>query len=174
MEALTSIAHLSRVRGNKGELIGESLTSHPERFETLERVFLVRPGVGPVEMQVDKIWDFRGSPVFKFHGVDSISQAEAWKGFDVAVPDSERVPLEPGEYFLSDLEGCEVRLVSGERVGVVTGTIENGPQILLEVSAEGRKQPALIPFVKALFPTIDVNGKVLIVDPPAGLIDVNE
>ena len=45
--------------------------------------------------------------VFKFRGVDSMSDAEQLAGCEVRVPRAERRQLpEPGEYFQSDLIGC--------------------------------------------------------------------
>ena len=56
-----------------------------------------------------EVWEHAGALVFKFQGVDSIHDAEKLRGAEVQVPPAERVELEPGEYFHSDLIGCEVR-----------------------------------------------------------------
>ena len=174
-DKLIAIAHLHRARGVKGEVIAESLTSHPERFETLGRVFLTKSGLATKEMEVARVWDFRGSPVFKFVGVDSMNDAELLRGFAVAIPEEERVELAEGEYFLSDLVGCRMTAVAnGGLIGIVTGYFENGPQVVLEVEYEAGKDPIMVPFVKALFPVIDVKAKSLVADLPEGLTEVNK
>ncbi len=171
---LTAVALLHRERGIKGEIIGESLTSHPERFAELKRVFLTKAGSPPKEVDVERVWDFRGSPVFKFAGVDTMTEAGQLRGYEVAVPDAERVPLEEGEYFLSDLVGCRLRDREGKEIGVVTGYFENGPQAVLEVEAgDGSAPTILIPFVKAFFPEIDLAAKTASVDLPDGLVELN-
>ena len=96
---------------------------------------------------VESVWDHEGVLVFKFRGVDSITDAEKLRGAEVQVPVSERIVLEPGEYFHSDLVGCEVReRGSGRLIGCVTRFEEYGGPPLIEIDG-GRM---LIPFVKAI------------------------
>ena len=175
MVGLTAVAFLHRERGIKGEIIGESLTSHPERFAGLKRVFLTKAGSETKELDVERVWDFRGSPVFKFRGVDTMTDAGKLRGYEVAIPDAERVELEPGEFFLSDLVGCRLSDRAGLFLGIVTGFFENGPQAVLEVEAEGVSGgvPIMIPFVKAFFPEIDLAAKTAIVELPDGLVELN-
>jgi 16S rRNA processing protein RimM len=177
MDNLVAIARIHRARGIKGEVIAESLTSHPERFAELSRVFLTKPGAAPREMEVASVWDFRGSPVFRFAGVDTMNAAEELRGYDVSVPEDERVELSEGEYFRSELVGCRVTLAgTGELIGNVTGWFENGPQLTLEVRPEGKDggEPIMVPFVKAFFPVIDPANKTLVLEPPAGLLELNQ
>jgi 16S rRNA processing protein RimM len=174
--ALTAVALLHRERGIKGEITGESLTSHFERFAELKRVFLTKTGTETKEVEVERVWDFRGSPVFKFAGIDTMTDAAKLRGYEVAVPRIERVPLEEGEYFLDDLVGCRLSDPAGEAIGTVTGWIENGPQVLLEVVVDGEapdKEPMLVPFVKAFFTALDVEAKTAVADLPPGLRELN-
>ena len=50
----------------------------------------------------------RGQAVFHFQGVESISDAEKFRGLDVLLPFEQRVTLPAGQYFVSDLIGCSV------------------------------------------------------------------
>jgi 16S rRNA processing protein RimM len=161
-----AVAVLGRPRGNRGELTAESLSSRPERFARLKEVRLMGDGSA---YQVEEVWEHSGALVFKFHGVDSISDAEKLRGAEVQVPVSERVELEPGEYFHSDLIGCEVRdRLSGRVLGRVTDFEEYGGPPLLEI--DGGKM--LIPFVKAICVDIRPEEKLIQVDPPEGLEDL--
>lgn len=170
-----TVAHLRRTRGNKGELIGDSLTSHPERFQKLTRVFLVKEGAETREAQVETVWDFRGDPVFKFAGVDSISAAEPLAGFDVCIPREERVTLGEGEYFLADIVGCAA--FEGEtRIGVFTGWQEDNAigQVWFEVEEDGKDgRTFLVPYHRSIFREIDVAAKVVRLDLPDGLRELN-
>ena len=119
--------------------------------------------------QVEEVWEHAGALVFKFQGVDSISDAEKLRGAEVQVPGSERVELEPGEYFHSDLIGCEVRdRLSGRVIGRVTNFEEYGGPPLIEI--DGGK--TLIPFVKAICVDIRPEVKLILVDMPEGLEDL--
>jgi 16S rRNA processing protein RimM len=160
-----AVAVLGRPRGNRGELTAESLSSRPERFARLKEVRLVGDGGA---YQVEEVWEHAGALVFKFRGVDSISDAERLRGAEVQVPQAERVELEPGEYFHSDLIGCEVRdRASGRVIGRVTNFEEFGGPALIEVDGG-----MLIPFVKAICVDIRPLEKLIQVDLPEGLEDL--
>ncbi len=174
-EALwVTLARLARAWGRRGELIADSLTSGAERFNGVKEVFLFgteSAGGMPRPIGIESVWDHRGRLVFKFQGVDSIDQAEALQGLDVRLPRSERAPLADGEFYQSDLIGCEVvERSNGERVGVVVDWVDNGGPQLLEVQGEGK--PLLIPFVKAICVEIDVPGRRIAVELPEGLKDL--
>jgi 16S rRNA processing protein RimM len=167
-----AIAVLGRPRGNRGELTAASLSSKPERFERLTRVRLLSDTLPAEAMyDVEEVWEHGGGLVFKLAGVDSISEAEKLRGAEVQVPRAERVELEPGEYFHSDLIGCEVReRVSGRVVGKVTDFQEYGGPPLLEVD-RGR---LLIPFVGAICVDIRPAEKLILVDLPVGLEELSQ
>lgn len=149
------VATLRRPRGNKGELVATSHSSHMDRFAKLSRVF-----VGGREMNVESTWVSPAGVVFKFEGIDSISEAEPLAGLDVAIPRQERIELEPGEYYLSDLMGCEV-FDRGESLGPMTGWQELPGQVLLE--AGGIEIP--YPMVRK----VDLEAKRIEVELPDGL-----
>ncbi len=160
---------LGRPRGNRGELTAVSLSSKPERFTRLGKVRL--DGNESVsEAEVEEVWEHGSELIFKFRGVDSISDAERLRGAEVQVPRAERVELEPGEYFHSDLIGCEVReRSSGRRIGTVTKFEEYGGPPLLEIDG-GRIS---IPFVTAICVEIRPEEKMIRVDLPEGLETLN-
>jgi 16S rRNA processing protein RimM len=162
-----AVAVLGRPRGNRGELTATSLSSRPERFARLKGVRLAGDGSS---YEVEEVWEHSGELVFKFKGIDSISDAERLRGAEVQVPLAERVELDPGEYFHSDLIGCEVRdRASGRAIGKVTNFEEFGGPPLLEID-NGRM---LIPFVKAICVYIRPDEKVIHVEIPEGLEDLN-
>jgi 16S rRNA processing protein RimM len=161
-----AVAVLGRPWGNRGELTAVSLSSKPDRFARLNQVRLM--GTGSL-CEVEHVREHDGSLLFKFRGIDSISDAETLRGAEVQVPLAERVTLEPGEYFHSDLIGCEVReRVSGRVVGRVTNFEEYGGPPLLEIDG-GRM---LIPFVRAICTDIRPAERLILADLPEGLEDI--
>jgi 16S rRNA processing protein RimM len=163
-----TIAVLSRVWGIRGEFVAVPFSDHQERFQNLDRVFLF--GNGPAgQFEVESVRNVSGSMLFKFRGIDSISDAEPWRGAEVRIPREERLALEPGEFYLSDLIGCEVvERGTGEPLGIVTGWDDCGASGLLQVG-----QDLLIPFVKSICVAIDIAGKRIEVELPEGLKDLN-
>jgi 16S rRNA processing protein RimM len=164
------VGRLRRTRGNRGELLGEIYSSQPGRAEKLKEVMLELDGrKRPAE--VERIWFHDGRPVFKFVGIDSISDAESWQNADVLVREAERAEPEEGEYSHADLIGCRVVAESGEPVGVVKGLEEYGGPSLLRVElTDGRE--VLVPFAKSICREIDVAAKIIRVQLPEGLTEL--
>lgn len=151
-----------------------SLTTGAERFQDVGRVWLfdTRSDGGSKPMDLESVWEHRGGLVFKFRGVDSISEAEPLQRSEVRLPGEARVPLPEGEYYQSDLVGCEViEAGSGEPLGTVAAFQEYGGPALLEVSRPG--EPLLIPFVRSICRQVDIAGRRILVDLPDGLKELN-
>lgn len=137
------------------------LSDHPER---VKRVF-----VRGDALEVERIWRHEERLIFKFQGIDSISAAEKYEGADVEIPKEERAPLGEGEYYQTDLVGCEVVDGKSNRVlGVVTGWQEYGGPPLLELAGPENRE-ILIPFAKSICREIDLAAKRIVVDLPEGL-----
>ena len=157
---------LSRPWGIRGELTAIPFSDHPERFETLGRVFLFGRGEA---FEVESVRNVSGSLLFKFRGIDSMNDAEPWRGAEVRIPREERLELTAGEFYVSDLVGCEVvERGSGEPLGLVTGWQEGGSSGLLRVGED-----LLIPFVRSMCVAIDTAARRIEVELPEGLRDVN-
>ena len=124
----------------------------------------------PVE--VEHYWSHDGRPVFKFVGIDSISESELWQGADILVPEAERAGT-GGRRVLarrSDWMQCCGR---GRRrsIGVVTAVEDYGGPALLKVeTADGRE--ILVPFARSICREIDVAAKIIRVELPEGLLEL--
>ncbi len=123
-------------------------------------------------MDVERTWTHGDHLVFKFKGVDTISDAERLRGADVLIPIEERAEIPQGEYYQSDLIGCEVVGPDGRLLGIVEGWQETGGTLLVEVKKPDGKE-LLIPFAGAIFNKIDLDQKRVEVNLPEGLEDLN-
>lgn len=163
------IALLGKTRGNRGEVTALPLSDKPERFESLRQVYLRGHSDPPRYYAVEETWFHQGVLIFKFQGIDAISDAERLNRAEVCVPAAERVALEADEYFQSDLIGCEViDRGSGRTIGRVTAWEEGAGPGLLVVDSRW-----LIPFARAICVEIDPAARRIAVDLPNGLEDVN-
>jgi 16S rRNA processing protein RimM len=166
-ENWVAIGRLWRTRGNRGELLGELDSSDPDREQKLHEVALEVDGRRQV-MRVEETWRHDGRPVFKFEGIDSISDAEKWEGAEMLVPASEVEPPEEGAFSYADLVGCKV--VGDAVIGVVTEVEAYGGAPLLKLeAADGRE--ILIPFARSICKVIDVASKTIRVELPEGLLE---
>ena len=168
MDEWVVVGRLIRVRGNRGELIGEIYSSQPGRAEKLRDVTLELNGQRR-PAQVEEYWVHGDRPIFKFAGIDSIDAAQAWAGADILVPEAERAGPGDGEYSHVDLIGCEV--LGPKLIGAVKGLEDCGGPVLLKVETpDGRE--ILIPFARAICREIDVAAKIIRVELPEGLLEL--
>ena len=122
-------------------------------------------------MEVEHTWVHGDHVIFKFKGVDTISDAEKLRGADVLIPIGERAEIPEGEYYQSDLVGCQVIGQDGQELGVVEGWQETGGTPLVEVKKNDGKE-LLIPFAKSIFTKIDLDRRRIDVNLPEGLLDL--
>jgi 16S rRNA processing protein RimM len=160
-----TVAVLGKSRGNRGEVTAEPFSSKAERYECLKRVYLFGNGQA---VDVERVWFHDGVLIFKFAGIDSISDADSLRGAEVRVLLQDRAELEPGEYFQSDLIGCElIERGTGQSLGRVVDWADAGSGLLVLESG------ALIPFARSICVEIDPAGKKILVDLPEGLKELH-
>lgn len=168
-----AIARVVRPRGRRGEVEAEILTDFPAQFRERRRVFLEgAEAASPFE--VEEAWMHKGRVVLKFRGVDSIPQAEALRGRHVLIPREKRATLADHQYYVWELEGCSVLRESQdgpEIVGKIEGVERTPAGELLHVrTPEGE---VLIPFAQEICTRIDIAARVIVIDPPQDLLELN-
>ena len=88
---------------------------------------------------------------------------------EICVPESETVEIAEDEFFDWQLENCEVETVTGEKIGRVKELLRTGGTDILVVQGEAKDY--LIPFAETICTEIDVEGKLIRVDLPEGLLE---
>ena len=167
---LVVIARAVRPRGLKGEIVAELLTDFPERFEDVEELVLVAPNGERKTGKLESYWFQNDRVILKLAGYDNVEAAKELVGFELAIPESDRVRLPPDHYYDWELEGCTVK-VGKESIGKVNSVIKTGgAEILLVADEDGKER--LIPLVDSIVVEIDPAGKTILVDPPEGLFDL--
>ncbi len=166
-----AIALVGKTRGNRGEVTALALSTKPERYQALGEVYLFggRAEASGQPFAVESVWFHDATLIFKFRGVDTISDAEGLAGAEMRVPVSQRAALDAGEFFQSDLIGCDVvDRRTGESLGHVSAWQDGGGAGLLVVD-----NGLLIPFARAICVEIDPAAKRIAVELPEGLKDLN-
>lgn len=167
---LVLIARAVKTHGLKGEVVAELLTDFPERFEDLEEVVLVSPGGEQKAGSIQDFWFQKDRVVLKVGGYDDVDAAKELIGYEFAVPESDRVQLEDGEFYDWELEGCTVK-VGDESIGQVRSVLKTGgTEILIVIDESGKEK--LVPLASDIVVEIDTSAKTITVDPPEGLLDL--
>ena len=121
--------------------------------------------VGAVRLQ-------NGRPVVSFEGLSGIDAVGRLVGQELRVAEASLHPLAPGQYYEHQLIGCAVETVSGDQVGVV-GRVDRGvggSQLVVQ----GAGGEILIPLIERMCPDIDLQARRIRIDPPSGLLELNE
>jgi 16S rRNA processing protein RimM len=167
---LIVIARAVRTHGLKGEIVAELLTDFPERFEDVDELTLVAPSGEQQPGKLEDFWFQKDRVVLKLAGYDDVDQAKSLVGYDFALPDSERVPLEEDEFYDWELEGCTVK-VDDRSIGQVKSVLKTGgPEILVIADDAGKEQ--FVPLAAEIVVKIDTAARVILIDPPEGLLEL--
>jgi 16S rRNA processing protein RimM len=171
-----AIACLSRVRGTQGELEAVPFGSPFERCRSLREVFLYGPDpLAPIRPAgIESLWVHQDRWVFKFRGVDSIDAARPLAGAEVRIPASARPPAPAGEYYQTDLVGCElIDHATAALLGRVVGWQDYGGPSLIQVETPAGKLIS-VPFAAAICVEIDLERRHILVNLPEGLLELDQ
>lgn len=159
-----------KARGLRGEVVADFYTDFPERFNSLDEVYLEKPGYS-TSLELESHWFQKGRVVLKFKGIDNPEEAAALVGCDLLVPEQERFPLPAGHFYDSDLEGCLV-YQRGSLLGRVREIFRPGGDVsnLVIVNEEGLE--FMVPLVSEFCLSVNPEGKMIEVDLPPGLLDL--
>jgi 16S rRNA processing protein RimM len=96
--------------------------------------------------------------------------ADALKGTDLFALRDQMPSLPDDEFYHADLMDLTVNDTGGALIGTVKTVQNHGADDLLEVTLTGSSATVLIPFTKAVVPTVDLESGRIVVDPPEGLL----
>jgi 16S rRNA processing protein RimM len=170
------VARVGRPHGVRGEVTVEVHTDEPERRFVEGRALTVRrPAGGPAPAYpaltvAGSRWH-QGTLLLRFDELGDRTAAEAARGLLLTVPvDPAETPEDPEEYYDHQLVGLRVVTTDGSDVGTVSDVLHSGAQDLLVIERDGRDD-ALVPFVEALVPEVDLMARRVVVADRPGLLE---
>jgi len=113
-----------------------------------------------------------GRPVVGFEGFNRVEDAERLSGLELRVPEDAVQALTPGTFYEYQLAGCAVDTAGGERIGVVRRVDGGAGSSTLVV--DGPRGEVLVPLADEICREIDVAAKRIVIEPPDGLLELNE
>jgi 16S rRNA processing protein RimM len=102
----------------------------------------------------------------RLSGVGTKEEADALRGVEMFADRSLLPNLPDDEFYHADLIGLEVFDAGGAKLGTVRAVHNHGAGDILEIYAPGRKTALLLPFTKAIVPTVDLTTGRIVADPP--------
>jgi 16S rRNA processing protein RimM len=120
--------------------------------------------------QIEASQPYKGQFLLKLSSVDQIDAAAKWVGSILYVAEQSLDSLSAGEYYHYRVIGLEVFDTKGGRIGVVARTWSTpGGEIYI---VAGASKEYLIPAVKEIIEKVDLAAGKIIINPPAGLLDL--
>lgn len=108
--------------------------------------------------------------LLKLRGIDDIDGARQWVGWTLSVKEEALETPAPGEYYHYRVIGLEVFDVHGAGIGTVMQIWSTPGSELYVVAGAGKEH--LIPAVKQFIISVDFEAGQMIVNLPAGLLDL--
>jgi 16S rRNA processing protein RimM len=164
------VGRIAKAHGIGGEVSVEVRTDLPdERFAPGARLETDPADRGPLTI-VRTRWH-SGRLLVAFADRTDRSAAEALRGTLLVVDSSTSPPAGEDEYWDHDLDGLDVVTVDGTALGVVAEVLHPPGADLLAVRRPDGTE-VLVPFVRAIVPTVDLAERRVVVDPPEGLLEL--
>ncbi len=173
------MGRVGRPHGLQGEVTVEVRTDEPGRRFADGAVLRAEPPAGSASplraLSVAGSRWHSGTLLVRFEELPDRNAAEAARGILLlAAVDVDESPEDPEEFYAHQLVGLAAYDEQGAHLGEVSAVVRGGAQDLLTVrTPDGRE--ALVPFVKALVPELDVTGgRVVIADRPGLVTPLDE
>lgn len=168
-----TLARVVKTQGRHGEVAAEVHSDIPDRFsDGMKLLALAKSGDSRRELEIEGLWPHKGLLVLKFHGVDSMTDAETLIGSELQVPVAARATLDRGWNYVSDLVGCLV-LDRGREIGRIEDVQFGAGEAPLLVVAAGAGKKFDVPFAEAYLESVDVAQRQVQMNLPEGMLEVN-
>lgn len=176
---LLRVCRIGKAQGLKGEVTVQVFTDEP--YERFEPGNVLCTADGEREFVIERARTFKNRWILLFEESQNRNDAEALNGLELYAPaeDSQELAAE-NAWYIKDLVGLQARLCEENQLGLPACTIGkvvdvlDGAQSLLKIRlnnpVDNDNKTALVPFVEALVPEVDVDEGYLTIDPPGGLI----
>lgn len=164
------LGRITKLSGYEGAVAVKLEKIFTENIPQMESVFLEIEG-RPVPFFISEL-EYTGADILKlsFEGYNSIEKVSEFAGCNVFLTDSAQSNDTITEsqnligYLVTDHENCEI--------GLISEIIANNGQWLLEVISS-EKKIILIPFHEHFIVRIDKKRKLVVMNIPEGLLEIN-
>lgn len=156
---LCAVGRIVKAFGIRGEIVVEPMTTGPERFRSLRKVF-----AGPTEAKalpytVTAVQGGGSGVRVTLEEVRDRSAAERLAGSFLFVGEEEKVRPPDGAFFVDDVVGLLVITEEGETVGTVREVLRMPAHDIYVIAADGRE--VMIPAVREFIRRIDLTARTM-------------
>ena len=143
--------------GLSGVFRVQSLGGETAHFAVLRELTLQGPEARKKIFPVEECKIAGQDILVKVRGINSPEEAALYKGWEILAPREAASPLRAGEYYITDLCGCDL-VYDTKTVGKVKSVLETGAHDMLEV-VDGTGKTFMIPFVDVHVGDVDIENR---------------
>lgn len=162
------VGKIINTHGIKGELKIYPLTDDIYRFDHLKTAFL---GENKTKVEIESVKYHKDLVILKFKEFNDINQVLSFKENFIYVDQEGKIDLPKGHYFIFDIIDCKVYDTKNNIIGIVKDVIQLASNDIYVVKDISTEKEYLIPAVKEFFVDIDIDEKIIIIDPIEGMIE---
>jgi len=159
------VGKIVKTHGVKGYVKCVPMTDDLERFQELEYVYTEKDHM---KRTIDDVYQ-KGMVYLKLKDIDDMDTAEKFKDTYISILEDQLRELPEDSYYLFDLEGMDVYSTQGEHMGKISEIYQTGANDVYEVKNKNRT--FLIPAVKDVVKSVDLQGKKMIINVIEGLLE---
>lgn len=166
-----NVGKIVNTHGIRGEVRVISRTDFPEeRYAVGNKLHLFMPGEKKgIPLTVASHRRHKNFDLLTFEQHPNINDVEKYRDGMLKVSEHELGELGEDEYYYHEIIGCTVVTMEGQAIGSVTEILETGANDVWTVTpAEGK--PHYIPYIADVVKEIDIEAKVIRIDPMEGLL----
>lgn len=162
----TAIGKIINTHGIKGELKIYPLTDNRDRFKTLKVAYIGRE---KLKVNVVGLKYNKDKPIVRLNEFNNINEVLKFKEEYLYVDDDNLVKLPEDRHFVFDLVDCKVENMNGDFIGILKDIIDNPSNDVYVIVNDDKEY--LVPAVKEFVKYIDVDNKLIRIDPIEGMIE---
>ena len=172
------VARIGKPHGLRGEVTVHLHTDDPEARFPVGATLATRATAGtgaPRALTIRSTRVHQGVWLLGFDEIPDRTGAESLRGTRLVVDAAELARTQDDDtegWYEEELRGLAVVTRDGTRLGQVSALEVGTAQDLLVVALDAGGD-AYLPFVEAIVPEVDLDGGLVVVDPPEGLLELN-
>lgn len=145
--------------GVKGDLKVFSTSGEYDHYSNFNTVVL-KKGNRSKSFDVEAVKGSGESTLLKLKGIDTPEEGKLYAGYDILVDENLKAPCNEGEYYQSDLIGCDL-VFEKNILATVIDMVYGGPNDLLEVKRADNDVVVLVPFRDEFLGEVNITKKTI-------------
>lgn len=157
------IGEVLKPQGVRGQVKIRPDTDDPARFLALDHVY-IKNGADYISCSLESPEARADGFVYAILcGADTRDAAEKQRGWTLYVDRTHAVDLQEGQYFISDLLGCNVQDQQGNILGILEDVLQPGANDVYQIkTGDGRRM--YLPVLPFVIKDVQVRENLIIVD----------